>query len=170
MLPDDGAAGRRERARRGPQTPADVAGSSDQPGGSTGCRPTAAELAEALAVIRQMKAATPPILLGRGQPPKPNVVACAIAMQRGELFESEAAALQRFGVAACTQDASAPRVGGRRLPRPWRPLRGPERHPSVLDDRTRHPLHWVRVRRARLAFPAGLRGSRSKTYATCREW
>ena len=98
MLPDDGAAGRRERARRGPQTPADVAGSSDQPGGSTGCRPTAAELAEALAVIRQMKAATPPILLGRGQPPKPNVVACAIAMQRGELFESEAAALQRFGV------------------------------------------------------------------------
>ena len=56
------------------------------------------------------------------------------------------------------------------LPRPWRPLRGPERHPAVPDDRTRHLLHWVRVRRARLAFPAGLRGSRSLTYATCREW
>ena len=49
---------------------------------------------------------------------------------------------------------------------PW----GPERHPAVPDDRTRHLLHWVRVRRARLAFPAGLRGSRSMTYATCREW
>ena len=49
-------------------------------------RPTQAELQEALDVIKMMKETNPPIVKKRGQPPKPNVVACAIALQRGERF------------------------------------------------------------------------------------
>ena len=81
----------------------DNASSSSQlPGGSPGSRPTAAERAEALSVIRQMKEAEPPILSRRGAPPKPNVVACAIALYRGEVFESDADALRIFGAAETT--------------------------------------------------------------------
>ena len=71
---------RRVRARTAPRMNDDASSSSQLPGGSPGGRPTAAERAEALSVIRQMKEAEPPILSRRGAPPKPNVVACAIAL------------------------------------------------------------------------------------------
>ena len=61
-------------------------------------------------MIRQMKKATPPILPRRGQPPRPNVVACAIALSRGERFDGgERTAKLRFGVHPDTelQDLSA---------------------------------------------------------------
>ena len=82
--------GRRVRARTAPRMNDDASRSSQLPGGSPGGRPTAAERAEALSVIRQMKEAEPPILSRRGAPPKPNVVACGIALYRGEVFESDA--------------------------------------------------------------------------------
>ena len=41
---------------------------------------------EALEVIQEMKERVPPIVPRRGQPPKPSVVACAIALSRGERF------------------------------------------------------------------------------------
>ena len=52
-------------------------------------------------MIRVMKTRVPPILAKRA-PAKPNVVACAIAMSRGERFESDAQALDIFGVAPRT--------------------------------------------------------------------
>ena len=94
--------GRRVRARTAPRMNDDASSSSQLPGGSPGGRPTAAERAEALSVIRQMKEAEPPILSRRGAPPKPNVVACAIALYRGEVFESDADALRIFGAAETT--------------------------------------------------------------------
>ena len=94
--------GRRVRARTAPRLNDDASSSSQLPGGSPGGRPTAAERAEALSVIRQMKEAEPPILSRRGAPPKPNVVACAIALYRGEVFESDADALRIFGAAETT--------------------------------------------------------------------
>ena len=59
---------------------------------------------EALEVIRMLKEPwrEQPIL-GKRAPAKPNVVACAIAMSRGENFESDAKALQIFGVAPRTE-------------------------------------------------------------------
>ena len=53
-------------------------------------------------MIRMMKARNPPILATRASA-QPKVVACAIAMSRGERFESEARALQIFGVAPDTK-------------------------------------------------------------------
>ena len=94
--------GRRVRARTAPRMNDDASSSSQLPGGSPDGRPTAAERAEALSVIRQMKEAEPPILSRRGAPPKPNVVACAIALYRGEVFESDADALRIFGAAETT--------------------------------------------------------------------
>ena len=61
--------GRRVRARTDPRMNDDASSSSQLPGGSPGGRPTAAERAEALSVIRQMKEAEPPILSRRGAPP-----------------------------------------------------------------------------------------------------
>ena len=90
------------RARTAPRMNDDASSSSQLPGGSPDGRPTAAERAEALSVIRQMKEAEPPILSRRGAPPKPNVVACAIALYRGEVFESDADALRIFGAAETT--------------------------------------------------------------------
>lgn len=90
------------RARTAPRMNDDASSSSQLPGGSPGGRPTAAERAEALSVIRQMKESEPPILSCRGAPPKPNVVACAIALYRGEVFESDADALRIFGAAETT--------------------------------------------------------------------
>ena len=90
------------RARTAPRLNDDASSSSQLPGGSPGGRPTATERAEALSVIRQMKEAEPPILSRRGAPPKPNVVACAIALYRGEVFESDADALRIFGAAETT--------------------------------------------------------------------
>ena len=54
---------------------------------------------EALDIIGKMKAAA----AGRpGAPPKPNVVACAIALARGEPFDSDAEALRQFNLARRT--------------------------------------------------------------------
>ena len=55
-------------------------------------------------MIAMMKASChdPPILAKRA-PAKPNVVACAIAMSRGEKFGSDAKALELFGVAPDTK-------------------------------------------------------------------
>ena len=61
--------GRRVRARTAPRLNDDASSSSQLPGGSPGGRPTAAERAEALSVIRQMKEAEPPILSRRVAPP-----------------------------------------------------------------------------------------------------
>ena len=60
---------RRVRARTAPRMNDDASSSSQLPGGSPGGRPTAAERAEALSVIGQMKEAEPPILSRRGAPP-----------------------------------------------------------------------------------------------------
>ena len=94
---------RGKRARRGTEVAADATSSSERAGESTAHRPTAAESQEALEVIHMMKEREPPIVPRRGQPPKPNVVACAIAMYRGERFESDASALKLFGVAPDTK-------------------------------------------------------------------
>ena len=63
-------------------------------------------------MIRMMKERVPPIVPRRGQPPKANVVACAIAMYRGERFESDSTALELFGVAPRT-DVRAVWVDGK---------------------------------------------------------
>ena len=94
--------GRRVRARTAPRMNDDASSSSQLPGGSPGGRPTAAERAEALSVIRQMKESEPPILSCRGAPPKPNVVACAIALQLNEPFRDDTAAKRLFNVGAHT--------------------------------------------------------------------
>jgi len=60
-------------------------------------RPTAAELQEAHHVLQQMRQSMPPILPPKGQPPNPKVVACAIALQRGEKFKNDRQALRLFG-------------------------------------------------------------------------
>ena len=63
-------------------------------------RPTAAEREQAERRIEDMKAAPvePPILSSRGRPPHTNIVACAIAFQRGEVFDSDEEAFRQFGV------------------------------------------------------------------------
>ena len=53
-------------------------------------------------MIRQMKEAEPPILSRRGAPPKPNVVACAIALYLNEPFTDDTAAKLLFNVGAQT--------------------------------------------------------------------
>ena len=86
-MADAGSASRRtKRARRAFQTASD----GDADGAcdarcvalaGTGTRPTHAEKQEAIDVIQQMKAAE---LLAKNARPNPNVVACAIALWRGE--------------------------------------------------------------------------------------
>ena len=63
-------------------------------------RPTAAEREQAERRIEDMQAAPvePPILSSRGRPPRANIVACAIAFQRGEVFDSDEEAFRQFGV------------------------------------------------------------------------
>ena len=63
-------------------------------------RPTAAEREQAERRIEDMQAAPvePPILSSRGRPPHTNIVACAIAFQRGEVFDSDEEAFRQFGV------------------------------------------------------------------------
>jgi len=78
----------------------DAGSSSAHAAGTTRDRPTPAEEQEALSVIDQMKKTDPPLLSRIGQPPKPNVVACAIAMSRREQFkggDAEAKKLFRVG-------------------------------------------------------------------------
>ena len=71
-------------------------GRSSKTAGAAANRPTPAEKQEARDVIQQMKDADPPLLAKRA-PAKPNVVACAIALWRGEQFADDRAALQIFG-------------------------------------------------------------------------
>ena len=88
---DASHAGRRgsKRARVSAEVAFDAAGPSARAGASTSDRPTPAELQEALDVIQQMKKMEPPLISRRGQPPKPNIVACALALQRGERFSDD---------------------------------------------------------------------------------
>ena len=88
----EGSSRRSKRARRAVEVAPDAGSSSERTGASTPGRPTPAELQEALDVIKQMKEAAPP-LLGKGAPPNPNVVACAIALWRREPFADDRAAL-----------------------------------------------------------------------------
>ena len=70
-------------------------GRSSKTVGAAANRPTPAEEQEARDVIQQMKDADPPLLAKRA-PAKPNVVACAIALWRGEQFANDRAALELF--------------------------------------------------------------------------
>ena len=88
---------RSKRVRRPAEVASESGQSSEHASASTSGRPTLAEVQEALHVIQQMKNADPPILPRRGQPPKANVVACAIALSRGEQFKDDRAALRLFG-------------------------------------------------------------------------
>ena len=103
-MADEGGGRRSKRARRAAQVTPDATSSTDHVASSTTHRPTPAELQEALEVISMLKGPwrEPPILAKRA-PAKPNVVACAIAISRGEHFESEAKALELFGVAPDTK-------------------------------------------------------------------
>ena len=96
---DASQAGRRgsKRARVSAEVASHAGGSSACAGASTSDRPTPAELQEALNVIKQMKQMEPPLISRRGQPPKPNIVACALALQRGERFSDDREALRLFG-------------------------------------------------------------------------
>ena len=111
-MADQGSDRRSKRVRRAAEVAPDAGSSIEHAGASTSHRPTAAELQEALDVIRMMKERVPPIVPRRGQPPKANVVACAIAMYRGERFESDSTALELFGVAPRT-DVRAVWVDGK---------------------------------------------------------
>ena len=87
-----------KRARRAAENASDAGSANKRHNTPSSCRPTPSELQEALDVIWQMKAMEPPLMPRRGQPPKPNVVACALTLQRGEHFADDRAALRLFGV------------------------------------------------------------------------
>ena len=77
----------------------DAGSSSAHAAGPTRDRPTLAEEQEALSVIDEMRKTDPPLVTRMGQPPKPNVVACALALSRKEQFKrGDAEAKERFGV------------------------------------------------------------------------
>ena len=88
-------------SRRVRQRTSDTPSATEHVAATTSARPTAAELQEAQHVVRMMKEMDPP-LLARTAPANPNVVACAIALRRGERFETDSEALQLFGVAPRT--------------------------------------------------------------------
>ena len=96
MLADEGGSTGRERTRRTRQRTGDAVAASEHGGASSTHRPTPAELQEALDVIQTMKDRDPP-LLARNARANPNVVACAIALQRGEQFDDDRQALRLFG-------------------------------------------------------------------------
>jgi hypothetical protein len=92
MADNDAAPAGRKRVRRPSQLTSD-ARSSKEPARASSSRPTPAEKAEAQETIAEMKAAavSPPILATRGRKAEPHIVACALAMQRGEKFAEIAA-------------------------------------------------------------------------------
>ena len=96
----EGSSRRSKRARRADEVAPDAGSSNDRNGVSTPGRPTPAELQEALDVIKQTKEADPPLLAKRA-PAKPNVVACAIALWRGEQFADDRAALHGGAQCVC---------------------------------------------------------------------
>ena len=99
-MADAGSASRRtKRARLPSEITSDADGACDArcaafAGTATGGRPTPAEKQEAVDVVKQMKAAE---LLAKNARPSPNVVACAIALWRGEPFADDRSALRLFG-------------------------------------------------------------------------
>lgn len=92
MADNDAAPAGRKRVRRPSQLTSD-ARSSKEPARASSSRPTPAEKAEAQETIAEMKAVavSPPILATRGRKAEPHIVACALAMQRGEKFAEIAA-------------------------------------------------------------------------------
>ena len=82
--------------RRARQPSVDAAGPSKSASAPSACRPTPAEECEALDVICMMRSMEQP-LLGARAPAKANVVACAIALLRGERFDDDRQALRLFG-------------------------------------------------------------------------
>ena len=96
FLKQHGEGGRCSKRHRGVVQPDCEATGSNSVGAPAAERPTAAERREALNVIQQMKAADPPLLSKRA-PARPEVVACAIALWRGERFANDRAALRLFG-------------------------------------------------------------------------
>ena len=91
---------RSKRVRQHAEAASDAGSSSELGRAPTSERPTPSELQEALDVIRMMKDHG---LIGQHAPAKPNIVACAIAMSRGERFETDAKALQVFGIKPRTE-------------------------------------------------------------------
>ena len=106
---------RSNRARPSPQPPAVTADTTRSASSCTSTsatealseavcfnptRPTPRELERATRMITRMKAAD--IIKNRGQPPKPNVVACAIALYLNEAFADDTAAKLLFNVGAKT--------------------------------------------------------------------
>jgi hypothetical protein len=67
---------------------------------AAGKRPTPGELERATRMITRLKAAG--IIKNRGPPPKPNVVACAIALYLNEAFTDDNAAKRLFNVGVGT--------------------------------------------------------------------
>ena len=111
MEADDSEVRRSKRTRRAVKAPDEAAGPSEQGGATQEDEeqvPTMpAKLQEATNVIAMMHQTSPPILVrGQGQPPKPNVIACAIAMWRGAcgpLTGSDAELLAMHRVAPRTE-------------------------------------------------------------------
>ena len=91
--------GSRKRARRGRQGHVDAA-SSREPARKPTSRPTAAEEREALEIISAMRDADvdPPLVKRTGRQPEPRIVACALALERGEKFVDDAAACRAFDI------------------------------------------------------------------------
>ena len=115
MASDAAGSRRSNRARSSPRPPAVTAATKRSAGGGASAaatgplskaalaiptRPRPSELQRAVRVIARMKAAG--IIKNRGPPPKPNVVACALALQLNEAFTDDKAAKRLFNVGAKT--------------------------------------------------------------------
>ena len=115
MASDAAGSRRSNRARSSPRPPAVTAATKRSAGGcasaaatgplsEAGCpiptRPRPSERKRAIRVIARMKAAG--IIKNRGPPPKPNVVACALALQLNEAFTDDNAAKRLFNVGVGT--------------------------------------------------------------------
>ena len=96
MADDKYVSGRRKRASRAdftqPKYGKRIRGGAD--------RPTDAERAAAERRIEDMRAAAVklPIISRTGRPPEPHIVACAMALERGEKFKNDAEACRLFGI------------------------------------------------------------------------
>ena len=113
ILSDAAGTRRSNRARSSPRPPAVTAdtkrsgctsaaaiGALSKAALAIPTRPRPSELQRAIRVIARMKAAG--IIKNRGPPPKPNVVACALALQLNEAFTDDNAAKRLFNVGVGT--------------------------------------------------------------------
>ena len=98
-----GDSGRAKRACRATRVGPDTGGPSEAERGTTAPRPSPAEEAEAKSIIHQMERTDPPLVTLQAGIPKPCLVACAIAMYRGEKFKSDREAQEQFGVPKTTK-------------------------------------------------------------------